>query len=575
MEQGAGTSRDHVPVVTNLRESKDLLWTEVLNKNVLKDLDAEIEEFERAQDHLENEQLQFQRDSVGALYAKCLRALLKDTRLRERTISSRYFLQTIKVAVETYILHSLRNILPQSVSTCTAFEDASLNKIIKNLDEIQLRDLGVRSDLCDGVLRGKLELSRLDIFNTVLGKIGCLKRAIRFISQGETSVSSDDLLPVLIFLVIKSGLPNWIAQLTFMKHFRFSANSVYEADEAGFLITSLEAAVEHVRSGVLTGSAQPEADNLDDEEGLNLAVNGIGKEEQVSLMYLFKRIEKGDLTEVERILSKKDEKSEDRSKLCHPLCTCESCERNLAKTLHSNWPTLNSRDDRGLTALHVASLHGQVTVVDFLLEHGANVNDADADGITPLHCASARGHQNTLLLLLHAAADLNVADTRGNTPLHLATDHGHDGCLKALLYFAEHMRLIININASNITGDTALHHASKWGYAGIVEILLEHGANLKVTNRRGLTPLGMAHSTHVSRLLEKNGNQDMPLVNRVRRESNESGESRASSSEKKTTKVKKKVKFLVCKCFIFSLNKKFCTPIDYNYKLQIQKITLF
>ena len=333
-----------------------------------------------------------------------------------------------------------------------------------------------------------------------------------------------------------------------MKHFRFSANSVYEADEAGFLITSLEAAVEHVRSGVLTGSAQPEADNLDKEEGLNLEVNGDEKGEQVSLMYLFNRIQKGDLTEVERILSKKDEIFEDEVKLCHPLCTCESCERNLAKTSHSNWPTLNSRDDRGLTVLHVASLYGQVAVVDFLLEHGANVNDADADGVTPLHCASSRGHQNTLLLLLHAEADLNLSDTRGNTPLHLAADHGHDGCVKALLYFAEQMRLVININAPNFTGDTPLHHASKWGYAGIVEILLEHGANKAATNRRGLTPLGVAHSTHVSRLLEKTGNLDITLIHtRMRRESKESGESRASFPEKKQMMKKKQVTFLVCK----------------------------
>ena len=514
---------------------------------------------------------------VSALYAKSLRILLRDTRLRERTISSRYFLQTIKVAVETYILHALRNILPQSVSTCTAFEDAALNKTIRNLHELQLRDLGVRSDLHDSVQRGKLELSRLDIFNTVLGKIGCLKRTIRFISQGETAVSSDDLLPVLIYLVIKSGLPNWIAQLTYIKHFRFSANSVYEADEAGFLITSLEAAVEHVRSGVLVGSSQPEADTLDGEEDFKLTMNQKEKGNQVSLSYLFNRIEKGDLGEVERILSKKTDKSEDVTKLCHPLCSCESCERSLAKISQLNWPTLNSRDDRGLTALHVASLHGQVAVVDFLLEHGANVNDIDADGIAPLHCASARGHQNTLLLLLHVDADLNLADTRGNTPLHLAADHGHEGCVKALLYFAEQIRLIINVNAANFTGDTPLHHASKWGYGGIVEILLEHGANPKATNRRGLTPLAMAHSTHVSRLLENTKSQDMSLVyRRVRRESSDSRNSRDSEAsfleKKETSKTKKQVKFLVCNTILF--NRKIYKTTSKNISAFIRYISL-
>ncbi|XP_043465025.1 ankyrin repeat domain-containing protein 27-like [Leptopilina heterotoma] len=536
LEQGAGTSRDHVPVVTNLRESKDLLWTEVLNKTVLQDLDAEIEEFSRSQDDLDHKPLHLQRDLVASLYAKSLRVLLKDTRLRERTTGSRYFLQTIKIAAETYILHSLRNILPQSISTSTAFEDANLNKIIKNLHELQLKDLGVRSDLCDGVSRGKLELSRLDIFNTVLGKIGCLRRAIKFISQGETSVSSDDLLPVLIFLVIKSGLPNWMAQITFMKHFRFSANSVYEADEAGFLITSLEAAVEHVKSGVLTGSSQPEADNVDRDE-VDFEVNE-DKREQVTLSYLLNRIKKGDLVEIKRILSKTKEKSiNNESKLCHPLCTCDTCERIVARTSHLNWPTLNSRDDRGLTALHIASLYGQVAVVDFLIRLGANVNDADADGATPLHCASSRGYQNTLLLLLHAEADLNATDTRGNTPLHLATDYGHEGCVKALLYFAEQIRLVIDVNAANFTGDTPLHYASKWGYGEIVEILLDHGANPKAINRRGLTPLAVSHSTYVTRMLQKTGSNDSSFLPRpVRKES-------IKSEVKETAKVKKQVDF--------------------------------
>lgn len=556
MEQGAGTSKDHVPVVTNLRESKDLLWTEVLDKTVLQDLDAEIVEFNQAQDDLDRKPLQLQRDLVGALYAKSLRVLLKDTRLRERTTSSRYFLQTIKVAAETYILHSLRNILPQSISTSTAFEDASLNKIIKNLHELQLKDLGVRSDLCDGISRGKLELSRLDIFNTVLGKIGCLRRAIKFISQGETSVSSDDLLPVLIFLVIKSGLPNWMAQLTFMKHFRFSANSVYEADEAGFLITSLEAAVEHVRSGVLIGSSQPEADV--DREEVDYGINE-DKGEQVTLSYLFNRIKKGDLSEIERILSKTKGKSNNESKLCHPLCTCESCERIIARNSQMNWPTLNSRDDRGLTALHIASLYGQVSIVDFLVRHGANINDADADGVTPLHCASSRGHQNTLLLLLHAEANLNVTDTRGNTPLHLATDHGHEGCVKALLYFAEQIRLVIDVNAANFTGDTPLHYASKWGYGEIVEILLDHGANFKAINRRGLTPLAVAHSTYVSKLLQRKGiNHDSSFLHRQALK--ESTESTCSKILKTTIK-----KQVVSKSFLsIKLKHKRINYVKYN-----------
>ncbi|XP_014217505.1 ankyrin repeat domain-containing protein 27-like isoform X2 [Copidosoma floridanum] len=492
LEQATNESADEVPVVTSLKECVDLLWSEVQDKSILKELDASIDEFEKAQKNLDNECLQMQRDLVGMLYAKSLRTLLKDTRLRDRTVESRYLLQTIRLTTETYVLHGLRRILPLAVSTSTAIEDAHLNKIIKNLHDLQLHDFGVRPDLYDGVSRGKLELSRLDGHFTVLGKIGCLKRAARFVSQGETSVSSDDFLPVLIYLVVKSGLANWYAQLAFMKQFRFSASSAYEADEAGFLITSLEAAVEHVKSGSLgIGSPQLEVSTL---------LNGDNHKDEKPLVTTD---ECGELNGSVKILfeyAKRDVPKE--SKLCHPLCTCKNCDRSLLLNSSTDLTSAQWRDNRGRNCLHIASLYGQVAVVDYLLEYGLSANDVDIESTAPLHCAAARGHQNTLLLLLHANADINALDSRGNSALHLATDNGHEACVKALLYFAEQTRLTINISAANMQGDTALHFASKWGYRGIVEILLEYGAEPGCKNRRGQTPLNLAHNCHIIRMLE-------------------------------------------------------------------------
>lgn len=54
----------------------------------------------------------------------------------------------------------------------------------------------------------------------------------------------------------------------------------------------------------------------------------------------------------------------------------------------------------------------------------------------------------------------------------------------------------------NLQGDTALHFASKWGYKSIVEILLEYGADPTSKNRKGQTPMTIAHSSYIVRLLE-------------------------------------------------------------------------
>ncbi|XP_011496712.1 PREDICTED: ankyrin repeat domain-containing protein 27-like [Ceratosolen solmsi marchali] len=495
-----------VPVVNTLKECINLLWTEV-DKNVLHELDEIIEEFAKSHNNLEKESLQVQTELVSVLYTKSLRTLLKSTKLRERTIESHHFLQTIKLATETYVLHGLRKVLPQAVSFRTASEDASLNKIIKNLQDLQLQDLSVRADLYDGVLRGKSELARLDCHFTSLGKINCVKRVARFVSQGESSVSSDDLLPVLIFLVVKSGLANWYAQLTFMKQFRYSSNAHETTDEAGFLITSLEAAVEHVKSGSLTFESFQIERRLTNRQGIyKNEISSTGMDETdvsgVSANELFEHAKKGNLKEVQRILSERAEGASNETKLCHPLCLCESCERSLSRSSLSDLSTVLVADERGLTCLHVASVYGQVSVVDYLLQQGADPNERDTEGISALHCAATRGHQNTLLLLLHANADPNAIDAKGNSALHLAADHGHDACVKALLYFAEQARILLHINTANLQGDTALHFASKWGYTSIVEILLEYGTDLNLKNRRGQTPLSVAHSSHIARLLE-------------------------------------------------------------------------
>jgi ankyrin repeat protein len=48
-----------------------------------------------------------------------------------------------------------------------------------------------------------------------------------------------------------------------------------------------------------------------------------------------------------------------------------------------------------------------------------------------------------------------------------------------------------DVNAVNPAGETALHIASSQGYDTVVRLLAEHGADLNVRNKRGLTPLGV------------------------------------------------------------------------------------
>ncbi|KAF7402234.1 hypothetical protein HZH66_004501 [Vespula vulgaris] len=444
-----------------LQDATNLLWSEI-NDKAYTTLEVNLKEFQKIYLNIEKPSLETLKNSVFQLYSNCIETILKDKKFNDTSITSTYLIQNIKIAVETYILHTLRKILPKSISIYMADDDANLNKIIRNLADLKFDDLGIHLDLCTNIHRGKLELSHIVCYMTVLEKLECLRRSIRYISQGVSSITSDDLLPILVYLVIKTSLSNWIAQITFIKHFRFSASSINEADELAYLTTSLEAAIEYIKSGVL--------------------------------------MEKNRMNHISDSEQKEKNESEQRTSIDY-LFTC-IMKVSLAKNRLLNRPTISSKNEHGSTALHIASFYGKVNIVDYLLNSGADTNVINNDSFTPLHCALMKGYQNIVLLLLHANANPIIVDNYGNTALHIASDRGHEGCVKALLYFAEHTNLSLNVNSLNIDGDTPLHRASKWGYLGIIEVLLEYGADCKIKNKWGQTSFDVAQSERVTILLQ-------------------------------------------------------------------------
>ena len=60
------------------------------------------------------------------------------------------------------------------------------------------------------------------------------------------------------------------------------------------------------------------------------------------------------------------------------------------------------------------------TVVDQLLEKGADVNTFDRSGITPLHYSAKHLNMEQVKLLLQHKADPGIVDVNGNSPLHYA-----------------------------------------------------------------------------------------------------------------------------------------------------------
>ncbi len=57
-------------------------------------------------------------------------------------------------------------------------------------------------------------------------------------------------------------------------------------------------------------------------------------------------------------------------------------------------------DNNKDTALHLAAMKGHVSIMQFLLRHGADINGQDKFGATPLHLASITGNAHAVRYLL-------------------------------------------------------------------------------------------------------------------------------------------------------------------------------
>lgn len=75
---------------------------------------------------------------------------------------------------------------------------------------------------------------------------------------------------------------------------------------------------------------------------------------------------------------------------------------------------LNETDESGRSVLHWAACGGHTNLVQWLIEHQANVDATDDALWTPLIIAASAGHEAVVRLLLGSGAEVNACTDQVN-----------------------------------------------------------------------------------------------------------------------------------------------------------------
>ena len=152
----------------------------------------------------------------------------------------------------------------------------------------------------------------------------------------------------------------------------------------------------------------------------------------------------------------------------------------------------NARDAYGRTPLHVAAYARQHEVIRMLAKAGADLSAFENDRYDAVTIVGILGDDDTLRVLLAAGASAKlITSIHYGTALIASSHHGHPGVVRQLIAAGaplDHIN-ILHWNAlieAVVLGDGGARHQA------VLRALLDAGADTRLTDRAGNTPLMLA-----------------------------------------------------------------------------------
>ena len=350
--------------VKNIKESVQLLWDiSTKSKTLFKKYDTAVSSFLRViKQDMDNVNAENLKEKVQKLFKYCLDLVISNRKMRVKCSNDPFLLTNLKMSIEYYLMDKIYHTLFDLISISSAEQNSSFNKQVRKMAGVTFEDLGINSSLKEVVNAMKIEFIKIDDHSTSLDKLNCLKNTVDLLHNSNKSskeVTMDDLLPVLIYLIVKSELNHWIPTLIFAKSFNLA--QILDDNQLGsqsFLCTTLEAVILFIQSDCVVMK-----DQLDDL--LVKDANFIETKQDYIHCLFYHAINNNDLelyrlmnSNYLNLINKATIGGSDEEIICHPLCSCSKCKEKKSE-LH---PNVNVKLKNGLSLLHVAAKAGSSKV---------------------------------------------------------------------------------------------------------------------------------------------------------------------------------------------------------------------
>lgn len=128
-----------------------------------------------------------------------------------------------------------------------------------------------------------------------------------------------------------------------------------------------------------------------------------------------------------------------------------------------------------------AIIHSYQTVIEFLLENGADINQIldTSNNSKPIHVVIRNGNTEIFMLLLKYGVDTTSKTPAGHTPVALSVIHRQNAIFDELLKYEK------NINHVDTGGNTLLHLSAIYNNLYVVNKLLENDIDIDIKNNEG------------------------------------------------------------------------------------------